>query len=305
MKYVVEPGLYAVGNPDSNSVVLVSANYKMSFDRLRSELTGFSAWILVVDTDGINVWCAAGKGTFGTEEVVRRIEIVKLSEIVDHRRLVLPQLAAPGVSAHEVKKLSGFSVTYGPVRAEDLPAFLAAGMKATEEMRRVRFPLIARAVLIPVELVMGTKYIMLFAVCFLLLAGLSRRGYSAPLVLTEGLPSAILILAAYLAAIIGGPVLLPWLPGRAFSVKGLWIGLASAAAATPYLLNSAFSDDRLTIAGWLLIVPTICSFFVMNFTGASTYTSLSGVKREMRIAVPLQLLCAAAGVGLWLAGRFV
>jgi CO dehydrogenase/acetyl-CoA synthase gamma subunit (corrinoid Fe-S protein) len=68
-RYRIEPGLYAVGTPGSDSPVLVTANYKMSFDALRRELGGLDAWILVLETDGINVWCAAGKGTFGTEEV--------------------------------------------------------------------------------------------------------------------------------------------------------------------------------------------------------------------------------------------
>ncbi len=63
--YRVVPGLYAVGSPDNNSDVLVSANYKYSFDMLRRELKDLNAWVLVLDTKGINVWCAAGKGTFG------------------------------------------------------------------------------------------------------------------------------------------------------------------------------------------------------------------------------------------------
>src|SRR3990172_2220623 len=67
MKYQVPPGLYAVGQPDRTSPVLVTANYKLTFDRLRSRLSEINAWILVLDTKGINVWCAAGKGTFGTE----------------------------------------------------------------------------------------------------------------------------------------------------------------------------------------------------------------------------------------------
>jgi acetyl-CoA decarbonylase/synthase complex subunit gamma len=53
------------------------------------------------------------------------------------------------------------------------------------------------------------------------------------------------------------------------------------------------------------MIPAVASFLGMNFTGASTYTSLSGVRREMRVAVPLQILGAVAGLGLWLAGRFV
>ncbi len=95
MNYMVSPGLYAVGTPGAASPVLVSANYKMSFDRLRRELTGIDAWIVVLDTKGINVWCAAGKGTFGTEEIVDRVERYRLSELVTHRVFIVPQLGLP------------------------------------------------------------------------------------------------------------------------------------------------------------------------------------------------------------------
>ena len=67
MRFAVDPGLYALRNPGEQAPVLVTANYKMSFDRLRQALPGRDAWILVLDTNGINVWCAAGKGTFATE----------------------------------------------------------------------------------------------------------------------------------------------------------------------------------------------------------------------------------------------
>lgn len=299
MNYVVDAGLYAVGEPDGDSEVFVTANYKMSFDCLRSELDGSSGWILVLDTKGINVWCAAGKGTFGTEELVSRIEAVKLNEIVNHQRLILPQLGATGVSAHEVKLQSGFRVIYGPVLARDLPAFLDAGKKTTEEMRRINFTLRDRAVLVPVEIMMTGKYVIFAAICFFLLAGLNRRGYSTSLVVSDGSASVILLLVSFLAAAIGGPILLPWLPGRAFSVKGVWIGLAVVMGL------GAWGIWGMDFFAWLLITPAVSSFVVMNFTGASTYTSLSGVKREMRIAVPLQLFCAVVGAGIWIAGRFL
>lgn len=301
MRYTVEPGIYAVGEPTADSPVFVSANYKLSFNRLRSRLTGRDGWILVLDTKGINVWCAAGKGTFGTEEILNRIEQVQLGEIVSHRKLILPQLGAPGVSAHEVKKQSGFQVIYGPVRSDDLPAFLDAGMKATGQMRRIEFPLVDRAVLIPVEIIAWGKYVLIAAACFLILAGLNRGGYSTKLVISDGVTSAVLVLIGLVAGAALGPVLLPWLPGRAFSLKGLWIGFAVS------IILGIFSSWKSlpgTIA-WFLIIPSLTSFVVMNFTGASTYTSLSGVKREMKIAVPVQLVCAILGVGLWLAGRFV
>jgi CO dehydrogenase/acetyl-CoA synthase gamma subunit (corrinoid Fe-S protein) len=72
------------------SPVLVWANYKMSFDRLRSELDSVDAWILVLETHAVNVWCAAGKGAFGTDELVRRIDAARLPGIVDHKGTARP-----------------------------------------------------------------------------------------------------------------------------------------------------------------------------------------------------------------------
>jgi len=306
MNYQVAPGLYAVGTPDGRSPVLVSANYKMSFDVLRGVLPGRDAWILVLDTRGINVWCAAGKGTFGTDEIVRRVKEVGLELIVSHRTLVVPQLGAPGVSAPDVRKRSGFRVEYGPVRAQDLPAFLDAGMKASPDMRQVRFGARDRAVLIPVELMNGGKFALLAAAVFLLLGGLGPHGYSTAGVRAAGLPSGALILAAFLWSAVLGPLLLPWLPGRAFAVKGAVLGAVLAAGLVPVLRSMpAQALSPIHVAGWVLIIPAVASFLVMGFTGSSTYTSLSGVLQEMRYALPVQIAAGAIGVGLWVVGLFV
>jgi hypothetical protein len=305
-RYRVPPGLYAVGSPTKDSPVLVSANYKLSFDRLRSVLDGRDGWILVLDTKGINVWCAAGKGTFGTAEIARRVHESGLSRVVDHRKLVVPQLGAPGVAAHEVHLATRFRVVYGPVRAEDLPAFLEARMVATPEMRRVRFPLRDRLVLVPVELVTGARYSLSAAAALLLVGGLSARGYTLASLLGTGLTSAALVLASFLVAQVLGPALLPWLPGRAFAVKGAVLGGAFAGM----LLASTWAVPGLApaplhLAAWFALAPAITSFMLMNFTGASTYTSLSGVLREMRYAVPAQATVGAIGLVLWLTGLFV
>ena len=306
MRYRIPPGLYAVGSPTADSPVLVSANFKMSFDRLRSALPGRDAWMLVLDTRGINVWCAAGKGTFGTDEIVRRVRECALDRIVSHRRLVVPQLGAPGVSAHKVHKGCGFRVVYGPVRASDLPAFLDARMTATPAMRQVRFTLSDRAVLIPVELVMGAKYALLVAAAFLLLGGLGPSGYTLANLRTTGVASASLVLASFISAVVLGPALLPWLPGRPFAVKGAALGAGLVAVGLVYgLPGPGVFGSWLHAAAWALIVPTLASFVVMNFTGASTFTSLSGVLREMRVAVPAQIAGAVAGVGLWMTGLFL
>ena len=166
MHYTVEPGLYAVGEPTAESPVFVSANYKLSFDHLRCELKGIDGWIMVIDTKGINVWCAAGKGTFGTEEIIRRIEITRLAEIVSRRQIIVPQLGAPGIAAHEVKRRSSFRVIYGPVRARDIPEFLNAGMTSTPEMRRVFFNIGDRFVLTPLEIIQWSPYALILALVF-------------------------------------------------------------------------------------------------------------------------------------------
>jgi acetyl-CoA decarbonylase/synthase complex subunit gamma len=43
----------------------------------------------------------------------------------------------------------------------------------------------------------------------------------------------------------------------------------------------------------------------MNFTGSSTYTSLSGVKKEMKISVPIQIGFALIGIVLQVVGKFI
>jgi acetyl-CoA decarbonylase/synthase complex subunit gamma len=306
MQYWVKPQLYAVGNPSCDSPAFVTANYKMSFDRLRSSLSGVDGWILVLDTKGVNVWCAAGKGTFGTDELTRRIKSARLCEIVSHKKLIVPQLGAPGVAAHEVRKRSGFRVVYGPVRAGDIPAFLHNDMKATSEMRRVEFPMRDRLAVAPVELVISAKYVLAIATVFLLLGGLGPGGYSWTRLATAGLFSAAVFTGAFVAGTLLTPAFLPWLPGRALSLKGTWIGVALVAALTgfPWLSQTA-SQGSITLAAWCLLIPVTTSFAAMNFTGSTTYTSLSGVRREMRFAVSIQAAASVVGVVLWIVGRFV
>lgn len=303
MDYRVPPGLYAVGDPSAESPVLVSANYKLSFDRLRGAVEGRSAWLLVLDTKGVNVWCAAGKGTFGTDELVARVNSCLLERLVSHRKLVVPQLGAPGVSAPEVHRRCGFRVEYGPVRASDLPAFLDAGMKATPDMRRVRFGLWDRLVVAPVELTIGAKKAALIAASLVLLGGLGPNGYSMEGVRAVGLPSAALVLVSFVLASVLGPALLPWIPGRAFALKGAVLGVVVFACLAT--CGAPLGAGWLPALAWGLSIPAISSFVVMNFTGASTFTSQSGVLREMRVAVPLQIAAAALGAACWLAGLFV
>jgi acetyl-CoA decarbonylase/synthase complex subunit gamma len=295
MNYTILPGLYAVGNPAPESPVFVTANYKLSFDFLRGALIGIDGWALILDTKGINVWCAAGKGTFGTAEIVNRVQQTQLDKVVAHRKLIVPQLGAPGISAPEVKKQCGFQVIYGTVRAEDLPAFVAANFQTTPEMRKVKFTLRDRIAVIPVELVIWFKQALGLAVLTALLGGISRTGFSF-----ADAPRAFgLVFAGWLTGGVLVPILLPWLPGRAFSIKGLWVGIFLCFV---LIISGSLGEFALPMTGWSLTLIAIISFMALNFTGTSTYTSMSGVKKEMKIAIPLQLLAALAGMVLILLG---
>jgi hypothetical protein len=279
MGHTVGPGLYRLGDPTPASEVFVSANYTLSFDALRSALEGRDAYILVLDTKGINVWCAAGKGTFGTDELVRRIGITGLGKVVSHRRLILPQLSAPGVSWPEVLRRSGFLVEYGPVRSRDLPAYLE-NHKATPAMRRVEFPLADRLVLVPVELV--------HAFPFMVVPALALWFLGAGFIALE-------LLLAFLAGTVLFPALLPWLPTKDFSTKGLILGvvvmllpaIAGSAAFAPFQV--------IAIAAALLIFPPITAYLALNFTGSTPFTSRTGVKKEIFRYVPVMVAMAVSG----------
>jgi hypothetical protein len=286
MHYSVHPGLYRIGKPEANSPVLVTANYKMTFDRLRMELEVISAWILVLNTYGINVWCAAGKGTFSTDELVRQIENANLKSVVAHREIVLPQLGAPGVAWHEVKKRTGFKVIYGPVYAEDVPAFLANGKKATREMRRARFRLRDRVVLIPMELIPALKWLPAVIGLILVMRLADGSGINAGMFGD---------LISYLGAIAIGTIifqiLLPWVPGRSFVWKGWLLGMIWA-----LLLVFLLRPGLWVGASNLLVLPMIAAYLALNFTGSTTFTSLSGVQKEIRLATPVMI--ASAGIGI-------
>jgi len=301
-RYRVAPGLYALGAPDENAPVLVTANYKMTFDVLRRDAAGLDAWILVLDTRGVNVWCAAGEGTFGTEEVIRRVTEARLSEVVRHGRLLLPQLGAPGVAAHEVRKGCGFSVVYGPVRARDIRPFLDAGMKATPAMRKVVFPAMDRLVLTPVEVTGLLRPAGWVAVGLFLLAGVGPGIFSLGAAWERGIMAVAALAAAILAGAVVTPVLLPWLPGRAFSIKGGLAGGVLAACVVVWERGALAAPSALAL---LFAMTTVSSFVAMNFTGATPFTSPSGVEKEMRRALPVQAgMTALAGL-FWVGGAFL
>lgn len=330
--YRVEPGIYAIRNPCATDNVLVTANYKLTFDIVRRNLDGLNVWLLVLDTKGVNVWCAAGKKTFGSDELIRRIKQVKLHDMVSHRRIIVPQLGAPGISAAKVRKESipvqqnddinaskaisapnfskfsrptkadsGFNVLFGPVNAKDIKKFLNNGYKATREMRTATFTFADRLILIPVEFILDLKYLASLIVLLLLLSGISQSGYSITKIMPNSLAIILNSLMAYTAGTVVAPLLLPYLPFRSFSMKGLTVGLL----AFTFMLYSKTTGNWLQSLAWLFVYSALPAFMTMNFTGTSNYTSLSGVLKEMKVAVPLQITFGALAIVIFIISKIV
>lgn len=331
--YKINPGLYAIGSPNEGSEVLVTANYKLTFDTVRKNLSGMNVWLLVLNTHGVNVWCAAGKGTFSSEELIYRTHKVHLEKVVNHRRLILPQLGAPGISAHKVKNwgvdktryintdtiksntpntkfvyseanlLQGYRVVYGPVKASDIKKFFELKFKATPEMRRVKFGIADRLKLIPNDFLYGKKYltgIILSLIVFSLIG--KPYPFDWSIIKSQSIQIAVIISTAYVSGIVLTPILLPFIPVKMFALKGLIISLITSFILIGFGLIGPGITYQLS---FILLNGSLASFVAMNFTGSSTYTSLSGVKTEMKFAIPLQVTMGVMGLILFIVGNIL
>jgi NAD-dependent dihydropyrimidine dehydrogenase PreA subunit len=153
-------GLVEIGHPDRGSPVLVTGNFRLTMERVRWALKGVDAYLLVANSRGINVWCSATGGLFTNHDVLSALKTSGIEERVDHRQVILPQLAATGVEGKALEQKSGWKVVWGPVYARDLPAFLQSGLAKGAEMCEVRFPWTQRLEMaafwaFPVSLVSG------------------------------------------------------------------------------------------------------------------------------------------------------
>lgn len=214
----IEPGLYAVGRPNPNSTVLVTGNFDLTVRRLVQAIEErVNAWVLVVDSAGINVWCAAGGGYLNAEKVIGALRVSELGEIVHHRDLVLPQLCANGVDGWRIRRETGWEVHWGPVRAEDLPDYLAAGKDKTDAMRWVRFPLKDR-------LEMVTVTLGFYGLIILIPVAIFWRALFWPIFFS-------MVGLSYFYAVVH-----PWLPGRDGLMKSIPLALIALAGLATYIV---------------------------------------------------------------------
>jgi 2-polyprenyl-3-methyl-5-hydroxy-6-metoxy-1,4-benzoquinol methylase len=250
----VRTGLYAVGHPSATSPVLVTGDFDLTVRRLVRAIDGkVDVWLLVADSAGINVWCGAGGGYFTAEKVIAALKSTHLSAVVNHHALVLPQLCANGVDGWRIRKETGWGVHWGPARADDIPAYLAANRKKTDAMRWVKFPLKDRLEMVTVTMGFYGLLILLPVLIF-------WRHMFWPV-------AASLVGLSYFYAIIH-----PWLPGRDGLYKSIPLSVISLAGLFAY---SAFLNP----------LPIQQLFhWVVGLTGLSVFSAaeLQGMSPLMR-----------------------
>ena len=120
----VEPGLRVIGQPDRNAPVFLTSNFHLTVRRLEKALKEENAYLLVAQTNGINVWCGSCGGELNTHSAITVIKTSRIDERVDHRQIFLPQFSAPGIDRRRLKQETGFAGVFGPAYSKDIPGYL-------------------------------------------------------------------------------------------------------------------------------------------------------------------------------------
>jgi acetyl-CoA decarbonylase/synthase complex subunit gamma len=286
--YVIEPGLYQLGpRYDPGAPLLVTANYHMSVVLVARHARQAGARLLVVDTDGINVWCSAGKGAFSNAAILAQLQRYDRELLTDGKwlRLVVPKLALSGVDLRALRE-HGIRPVIGPLYAKDLPAYLAQPKLEDRDDDRVVFGLQSRLFTWLPGLVQYVGYAAVI-VMVLMLLGLVWE-VSAPLGL-------ILVVAALGTAY---PVLFPWLPGRRFAIKGIVLGTLGSLALGLLVVTKAL--DPLTLAFAIPFTFAASIFIGLSYTGNSAVSNYTRVRRETAQFLPVNVLLFVASLVVFL-----
>ncbi|MFW9811556.1 MAG: methyltransferase domain-containing protein [Candidatus Thorarchaeota archaeon] len=308
----ISPGLYCSGNPSANSPVVVTANYELTYYTVMRALTkdNIDAWVLVCDTNGINVWCAARGIHFHTSDVVEMVQLTKLTDVVDHREIILPQLSAAGMNPEEIRKRTGFRARYGPVRIQDLKKWLDLKKPRPKprEMATVTFNFRERmeqtvahipflfAVLLgrPIVILLGVIFLV-NVVAMLFLQFISVHIFSLSL-------SILLLLVQFLTALFGNAFMLglmfPILPSKGNSFWRRGIGLAVITLPIAVVIMFLLGVHWTEYVVWLVAQFVMAVSLTMDWSGMTSVSDPKVIEREYPYMINLLKVGIVIIVGL-------
>jgi acetyl-CoA decarbonylase/synthase complex subunit gamma len=121
----VQPGLYEINSPTTESPVLVTTNFSITYFSVANEVesSGLPAWLLVTDAEGMSVLTAWAAGKFDAERIAKAVKGFNVADKISNKRVVLPGHVAV-LSGELEGELPGWEIRVGPREAVDLPKFM-------------------------------------------------------------------------------------------------------------------------------------------------------------------------------------
>jgi len=288
----IEPGIYRSGNPTNESPIIVTANYVYTYIRVMKELKGIDAWVLCVDSRGINVWCAARGGDFGNEQLIEAVQATNIQMLSNKKTLILPQLSAGGVSAPLLHKDSSsfpYKIKYGPVWSKDLPQYLKEHpARKSDKMKLAKFTLShrLRAGITHTTFLFRKIFLIVLAVIALLLLIFCRIDklwfvgeLAFGVIITNGLLSILFPLTNFT---------------RKFVIKGLVIGIINVLCLGFLLL--IVHQSIIFILLNICFIFWLAFFSTMSFSGYTMATSPREIYDEYPIFRILNLTFLILGI---------
>jgi len=123
----VQPGVYEINAPDAKAPVLVTTNFSITYFSVANEVegSGWPAWLVVTDAEGMSVLTAWAAGKFDSERIAKAVKGFGIAEKVGHQRLIIPGQVAV-LSGELEEDLPGWQIMVGPREAVDIGGFLKA-----------------------------------------------------------------------------------------------------------------------------------------------------------------------------------
>jgi acetyl-CoA decarbonylase/synthase complex subunit gamma len=123
----VQPGLYEINSPDAKAPLMVTTNFSITYFAVSNEVegSGWPAWLVVTDAEGMSVLTAWAAGKFDAERIAKAVKISGIKDKLSHQRVIIPGAVAI-LSGELEEELQGWQIMVGPREAVDIAAYLKA-----------------------------------------------------------------------------------------------------------------------------------------------------------------------------------
>jgi acetyl-CoA decarbonylase/synthase complex subunit gamma len=121
----VDPGIYEFNHPTTNSPLLTTTNFSLTYFSVAGELdsSGLPAWLMVCDAEGMSVLTSWAAGKFDAETIAKAVKSTGIADKLSHKKITIPGLVAV-LSGELEEELPGWEIQVGPREAVDIPAYL-------------------------------------------------------------------------------------------------------------------------------------------------------------------------------------